>query len=345
MGEYYLRLEAVNLANFVYDTSDLSTMRGGSQFVAVAGTVVENAVTGLEAISTGASAVLWSFDAVSDDAAKAVRKVAEKALRDDLNLMHATFVVDTVPANGGFRHVSESALALNRHRQMVAPSIAVPKTSSNRVCQLDGVRPAVLEIEKGKEKKWVSESVSRRRKFGKTERHQVVRLAAKRIGWDVRESKEFFDIAGNAPKGVGNLDGKMAVLFLDGNDFGALQREKCNIREQQREYDLALKEASKRILDSLLLEAKRNPCQWVNGEVLRLEVLMLAGDEIRIVVPAWCGWIALQRIFETVEELPKVLGKKLTWKAGLLFCQHHAPIRRMLGLADLLAGFAKCQSA
>jgi hypothetical protein len=61
MTEYYLRLEGVNLANFVYDTQDLSTVRGGSLILldgvkwleAHAKTV--SGVSKFQRISTGAS--------------------------------------------------------------------------------------------------------------------------------------------------------------------------------------------------------------------------------------------------------------------------------------------------
>ena len=63
MTTYYLRIEAVNLVNFVYDTQDLSTIRGGSMLIreAVARRIGQR-FPDLEAVSVGASAGLFRFE-------------------------------------------------------------------------------------------------------------------------------------------------------------------------------------------------------------------------------------------------------------------------------------------
>ena len=75
---------------------------------------------------------------------------------------------------------------------------------------------------------------------------------------------------------------------------------------------------------------------------------MLAGDEIRLFVPAWVGWRALEIVFQTVrgttfphEPQPGETPRNLTYKAGLVFCHHNAPIQRMLTLGHDLAELSK----
>ncbi|MBW2739142.1 MAG: hypothetical protein JRE64_09920 [Deltaproteobacteria bacterium] len=99
MGDYYLRVEAVNLDNFVYDTNDISTIRGGSFLLLDTVNRLESAhdLKGLlEKVSTGASAGLFRIIGNDPDDVK-------KRVKDYLNKKtegHATFVVDTIDGTG-----------------------------------------------------------------------------------------------------------------------------------------------------------------------------------------------------------------------------------------------------
>jgi hypothetical protein len=70
-----------------------------------------------------------------------------------------------------------------------------------------------------------------------------------------------------------------------------------------------------------------------------MEVLLWGGDEIAIVVPAWAGWWTLAKFFGMAAG--DAGPNKLSYGAGLVFCHHNAPIRRVRHLADKLAGRAK----
>ena len=76
MSEYYLRVEGVNLDNSVYDTNDISTIRGGGFQLL---TAVENlaGLGFLEKISTGASKGLFIIKNGQDPEA-AVKEVKKK---------------------------------------------------------------------------------------------------------------------------------------------------------------------------------------------------------------------------------------------------------------------------
>src|SRR5438046_1029460 len=102
MSRYYLRVEAVNLTNFIADTQDLSTIRGGSLLLLNAVDVLPRKVDGVELVplSTGASAGLYSFQASDDDAAKGVRDEVIACLSRQEELKYATFVVDYQPMHG-----------------------------------------------------------------------------------------------------------------------------------------------------------------------------------------------------------------------------------------------------
>ena len=74
--QYYLRVEGVNLAHFVYDTQDLSTVRGGSLLLLLAvDEVCQQVQTArLVPISTGASIGLFQYDAADEAVAQRVRR-------------------------------------------------------------------------------------------------------------------------------------------------------------------------------------------------------------------------------------------------------------------------------
>jgi len=117
MGDYYLRVEAVNLDNFVYDTNDISTIRSGSFLLLDTVNNLESAhdLNGLlKKISTGASAGLFRIIGNDpDDVKKKVKDYLNKKTKG-----HTTFVVDTLAEDGlNFKTIQEKLLA---KKQMVA---------------------------------------------------------------------------------------------------------------------------------------------------------------------------------------------------------------------------------
>jgi len=159
MPEYYLRMEGVNLGNFVYDTHDLSTIRGGGLLLLESPCKIRDKIKSkynitLEEISTGASSGLFRFDVEKDEDAKEVRLLVENLLKEAENgLQYATFVVDLKKISVLENHKNnekserkkkkdnkknknnkgaktfvkdkESLIALNRWNQMQSPSVAL----------------------------------------------------------------------------------------------------------------------------------------------------------------------------------------------------------------------------
>src|SRR5439155_11793265 len=80
MPEYLLRMEGVNLDSFVYDTQDLSTIRGGSLLLLGAARSVA-AWPRVKSISRGASAALVSFTVTNDADALAFRDEIRRRLQ------------------------------------------------------------------------------------------------------------------------------------------------------------------------------------------------------------------------------------------------------------------------
>ncbi len=345
MKEYYLSVEGVNLANFVYDTQDLSTIRGG-------GLLLLNSIKrikanfNLEEISTGASSGIFKFEAENDDEAEELRKKVDDWLRNEEQLKHATFVVDYAKKSDNFRIDRETLIAKNRSRQMQAPSLIFPDKTSEHVCPRDLIHPATdpdFDPEDNTERK-ISESVCIRRTYGKVKKHKFYYEQTK-LEWlkDKKFAYEFSQIAENADKG--NLNNKMAVIYIDGNDFGKIQ---SNIKSEtdQIKWDKTIKDYRKEMLAALLIEMEKDD-DWKgkdkdNKEIYRMETLLWGGDEIIWVVPAWKGWRTLQFFYNHAKEKNwNWNGKCLEHAAGLVFCHSKAPIHRITKLAKALAEMAK----
>ncbi len=343
--KFYLRLEGVNLNNFVYDTQDLSTVRGGGLLLLDAVKIAQNvslqgAAISLVPISTGASSGLFEFETSDKEAVEHVRRAVDTLLNQDARLGHATFVVDVQPAGSDFVLDREATLARNRWRQMSQPSLAVPTQNTQttvEVCKVDHVRPATDVRPGPKSEEKVSGSVKERSKYGRGEKHSFYgKLASRSKGWQF--AHDFNELA--ADNSRGNLDRKIAVIYFDGNGFGKLQNTLCTTPDIQRRFDKTLKDYRAIALD-VLLETISKEDGWISSQNrYRLETLLWGGDELIWVVPAWQGWKALRLFYQQSADW-KFEGQPLTHASGIVFCHHNAPIHRISTLAKGLAEIAK----
>lgn len=380
MGQYYLRLEGVNLDNFIYDTQDLSTVRGGGLLLLCApehaksyleGLKAVKQITALETICTGASSGIFRFEC-AEDTVEEIRRGVEEHLRKvpisldgsstgkAAALRHATFVVNVVGASDekgdptAFDLDRERLIALNRWRQMRSPSLAPPSKPTSapdkKICEVDLVRPAARPgVLVGDTVCCVSESVYCRRRYGQSQKQEFYKRETQiALGEFVQDLDQLTDF-----RDKGNLHHKMAVIYLDGNGFGKLQRQACGTAELQKRFDEYLRGSQKGLLRSLLeniradiaSEARPNShsdWRWWDGSThrIRFETLLWGGDEIIWVVPAWQGWRVLGFFYQRARHWT-FQKHRLTHAAGLVFCHRNAPIHRIKRVAIELAGLAK----
>lgn len=352
MSRYYLRLEAVNLSNFVGDTQDLSTIRGGGLLLlgAVEGLSIDLPYVGdFREVSTGASAGLYEFEA-DDDAApssgivEGVRSYVEGRLKGRDGLRYATVVADVRPAGQSFSEDLQALTACNRWRQMQSPSVVLDPGPSDGPCEVDKVRPAVKQARVHDQEMMVSESVFDRREHGRQMRQEIYREVvaagdgAARRAHPGRFVRDLGELAEDPDKG--NLNGKMAVIHLDGNDFGGIKAAAGDSREVWERFDRTVKEYRRRVLDSLLDAMKDDPDWKTPSGRYRVETLLWGGDEILWVVPAWKGWETLRLFYDWSADW-EFDGRPLRHAAGMIFCHHRAPIHRLTRLADELSDQAK----
>ena len=180
---YLLRVEAVNFHHFLYDTEDLSTIRGGSLLLLNAADLIakealpQAGATEPERVASGASQAIFRFTAHDPER---VRDFVADWLRQHLELTHATFVVDVLRESDKFPQAKEHLLALNRWRQMQQSRLAVPAKppesdrppeSDKPYCGIDFVRPAVAQNHaRNNAKQLVSKSVEVRARYGRKQK-------------------------------------------------------------------------------------------------------------------------------------------------------------------------------
>ncbi len=372
-SRYLLRVEAINIYSTIHDTDQLSVVRGG-------GLLLRRAIIDVGAradrwgastwrqISLGASVGVFAF--TSADPAQVKARVCS-FLVDDPHYGLFTFAVACAPWADGesFRDAQERALADLRWQQQQQPSIAfdAPDGAATQVCDWSHQRAArpTRTVARGDDKHaCVSESVHRRFRYGLAAREgndgghlqsfytdetdgsaaEVIHAAA--------FAKDLHEIADDPQRG--NLSGKLAVFYADGNRFSALVRG-LSTHEELDTFDQDLRAKRKALLAGLLNWAWRTKGMR-HGKRLRFEVLLWGGDELMIVVPAWCGIALLAQFFTLTDGwAPKVPAKlaadlrqpnakpaltaagHLTHAAALVMCNAKTPIARIRTLTNELA--------
>ncbi len=346
MPKYFMRVEAVNLAHFVDDTHDVSTIRGGSFLLLKAiEKISEEFQSRLQPISTAASQGLFFFDCEDNDEGR-----RETLCADVLNFLrketgrHATFLTAIEKEIAGQFPLVLEKLETQIHRmQWRMPTVAVPDFElTEQECFLDGWRPGMepYRVDPEVQEAKMSAATDFRRRNGRMIKHQLFHALLHDAKYkDNLCAKDLGELAHDQTKGV--LNGKIALIHIDGNSFGAIRRDLCTSPKAREEFDKAIQAGFRYpFLEALLRRADNdlNFQTWdaEGNNALRLEVLLWGGDEMTMVVPAWKGLEVLQLFFNQAQNLA-FTGVPLSHRAVIIFCHHNAPILQIRKLAnDLL---------
>ena len=351
MHTFLLRAEGVNLDSFIYDTQDLSTIRGGGLLLLNAADTVRDALRKRGTTSTpvveGASIGLYFVE--SEDSPEQVRSWMNDALVT--RLPHATFVVDVGPPGEDGPEARATVEWRNREQQMQAPSVVYPALEGKgAVCEVDLVRPAVEKARMKGRETWISDATKQRREAGNRAKQNFYKQELERVGradipLEFRFAQDFEEIGGNSAE-WGNLQDKLALIYLDGNRFGE-RAAACKGRHDLRDFSDGVRRKHSDILAGLLDRIGRDEDKgWLSGadynKIARLETLLWGGDEIIWVVPAWKGWETLRSFYVQCEAeanpawnpLP---DQPLTYTAALVFCHTRTPIHAVVKLAHNMA--------
>lgn len=360
MQEYYLRVEAVNLDYSVYDTHDISTIRGGSF-------MLHNAFEGMEQekdrlslpctnfIDRGsaASVGLFSFQTDENDIKSAIiDPLLNRILQDVKSFATVVWSVYPVKERESFTTILQRLLADCRWKQYQQATLVLPSESEKdkeHPCPFDGVRPAAVPDRVGDEERLISRAVDIRRTEGRILRNRIYKDLLKEKVSDLPDDPDNWIFTKNFEtlsrrKEAGKLDGKIAFIYLDGNRFGKIRDEKCRdadlYGEFQKKIQKDLRNAALRAVLDFALKPENKPFRTVDEKV-RLETLLWGGDDIEWIVPAWEALNVLEKFFETTKVADVFNGVKLTHSGGVVLCNHKLPILQIRRYARELCALAK----
>lgn len=346
---WYLRVEGLNIDACILDTTQLSVTRGGSLLLRQAardiGRQIEVGGFG-KAISTGASIGEYHLEATDESEA---RRIIDDLLRLLVvsPFSHLTFAVADEPIGPKPAHETrERALAKIRFEQMRMPTLSPPPRNDKNevgVCEWEGRRPADSQHtinREGENPVSVSQSVRDRYEYGVKQKRAFYNEETGRDD-QCDYTNDLSQIA-HWPE-MGNLHGKVAVIYADGNRFSAIRGKACPRFPDLTRFDNEIQGRRREFLDRLLSAIAKDPGFHTEDGRHRIETLLWGGDELRLVVPAWRGFEVLQAFYEATAdwyfkgEDSRNQPWPLTHAAGIVFCRAKTPIQRSQALAGQLA--------
>ena len=370
-ADHYLLVEGVNVLDNIYDTDQLSIIRGSSALYKSTITSIEyqflpssnNPDGNLKAISTGASSGLFLVEKGTADAlVKSIKRLLNEGNGEFENAHYLTFQVVSCQA----QNLKEARNKLYTKLRIAQLQDFTQKPDryglnddqlGDKVCGLEGSRI----VSAGRKSKVqgdvfrdLSASIFARLESGRGQRQKFYqealegkpmltslneKLQADKLENRCRFADNFIELCQDTRSQYPNLSNKMAVVYIDGNQFGARQSEYIGYRKAKGDLDIEAQQSfDNEIQDKraafLADEIEGHLGQLDNGGVIPLETLMWGGDEMLLVMPAWQGFDFLQRFFAADWQLGESEQlKPLTHAAGIVFCQANTPIRIIQGLA------------
>lgn len=365
----YILVEGVNIYDNLFDTDQLSVIRGGSFLLKDAIEKIGDQFSNLMTLSSGASSGLFR---VCDGEAAQLTDEITRFLREHEEFRFLPFIVTSCEADD-LLEAKEKLLTQLRFCQLQSPTYA-PDTfeaahaSLGIPCQLEGRRVAARNAERKVQSdspRQLSLSVLRRLEHGRAMRqdHYFRANGSTSKLHEYAFTDDFEALANCEAQGV--LNAKLAVIFADGNKFSRIQREFLerneNSREQaQQDFDRRIRMLRDRFLESLLCDMVRDTGRFPDavtknrkGEpVIRCETLLWGGDEFQFVLPAWLGLEFVQYFFEKSRCWTTPDDTPLTHALGIVFCHAKSPIHVIGELARSLAeqvkeglGNERCRNA
>ena len=350
MKQYLFRTEAVNLWPTVYDTSDISTIRGGGFYLLDrVRSLAQDSDFKENVITEGASTAVFEIESDNDPAD--IRNKMLAYLYDGENaIREMMFLVEYIENKGKFPELMAKLQGKIRTAQMQTPSIRIfsetlkPKSGTNpetgKQWTYDTLNRTLPAYKQDKLKGPISGFTYSRREQGKTLRKRIYERLLRDQDVSVEDYgfTDELEVLCNDPK-QGNLNGKIAFIYIDGNKFGKLQRNFS--KEELKRYDALLDGFKKRLLAGIINLAREDK-SFMKDNKIRLETLLWGGDEIKLIVPAWMGWKAALRFYEVADEMNMKMGEKeLTYAMGLVFAHHKNPIRNVSEIAEDMAQTVK----
>ncbi|SMH30351.1 hypothetical protein [Azospirillum agricola] len=370
------RVAACNFDATIFDTNDLSTIRGSGLIVLrfpdriVQRLNRDRPDLRVSAIASGASELLFRF-APLPGASDAVEELLRAMLEDRAGqvgwpwtLFTYVWAVERPDDRAGSDFVKRRHRLVARcnAQQYQRRTITLPPFHSDAqrvgrgekvdtasvVCAFDGLRPATPGLRQ--KDRPVSASVRWRRGFGVKAKGLFYEEELKSNGCRpaLPFAWEFSDLAPTPEERKTHdipesLAGKMALIYLDGNGFGRRREEEGRTAAGLTGFSERVKAKRRDMLHAVLTSLEKRPGMIHPGDDLaprrlRFETLLWGGDEVMWALPAWHAWAVMG---EVQAHLNGGQWGELSHAAGMLIAPYKAPIKHLAALVKDLAEVGK----
>ncbi len=324
----FLYVSAVGFDETIYDTEDLSTVRGGSLLCEDMGKALAKHLGAEDALQESAAARgVLRFATQPADLETRLADFAAKAPWRHLNL------------RWGIGDTLDAARAQAATRRFAGWSVPDPREDAERPDALDQTRPATRYDEN--RDRWLSPSVADRRAYGLGRRAGVLNCLQ-----EVDPCSDFHQLVAVDYTGWPMVvRDKLAVIRLDGMGGGALSKA----RGDRFPDDMAaFRERMKTAIEAWL-EAENLLFDGPHRKRPHFEMLMWGGDDLLFVMPAIHALSFLRMILtEADKPFAEGMDQGFPHRAGCIIAQVKTPIRQLKRLAaqsedSIREGLARCK--
>jgi len=364
----YLWVEGVDFDATLFDTSDLSTVRGSSLALLRLGDVVIGQLRrasdiAVDRVFNGASQAAYrltgAMAAINAATADALARLNAEDGRNGLPCAHLSIVhglgfVGPAGADAALKAAQAKARAMQQRKISVPPAV---EAEAKRPCAFDRLRGAAVPIPLGStdgkpDIKLASRSVAARRAFGRAQRQAFYRdlLPAELLATaghavsdgDARFADSFEEIVADPPDWVpAGARNKIAVLYLDGNGFGAVRDRIAKNKGLAAALTLFSDQLTA-LQRTRLLPGALRAAPWDGSPKARFETLLWGGDEVRFVVPAWRALdLATAVMTDFASGGWSIEGETLTFTGGLVIANYKTPIASLVRATEDLVDTLK----
>lgn len=371
MKHWLLRYEASDFENSLFDSSQLSAIRGASLTFLYSWRIVERLISvhagkSARTIYAGASQGAFCFEATEEEARRLKAEVIAALAKPDADTgchQHMAYVVGMAEGDDQAALIRAEALCNAAAAQSAFPALPAFRRDQTKPGERRDPRPALP----GKK---VSAAIEDRAEFGRRQRQIFYRkfLDEGSDGPNFDFSDEFEEITQGAGRLFQRISGetetlsklplslhnKMAVFFADGNAFGkhrdrAIDRAKdlsgltklsADLVKHQQEL---LKAITAWLQEHYQSDEENAWFAYDRRDGIlraRFETLMWGGDEMLFVLPSWLAFDFAELFFSTVKDWT-VDGNPLTFSAGMVICDRKTPISQAKTVAEDLSNASK----
>ena len=345
MSVHILRIEGLNFNQCLFDTDNISVVRGASCLMEDMAEKVGEAIGGKAPLISGGSLAVFRVEA---NAVESARKAAEGLLSKN-DTQHLTFAVTTGAGDrveDAMGQAENAAKLLQLQTLTYRPFMVEGPT---HVDALDRKRP--VAVEQGKtvqtiQGKLASRATWARWAYGKKARKKLL-LEALQVNLDEGD-EDHINFCHSLDDLVRDKDGhslpkdlspaiknKIAVVHLDGDRFSQFDKQKLS-----SELNTKLEQ----VKQNLVKTAWEADCpETEDKRALRMQILMWGGDDITFVVPAWRLFDSLQSFYGATAGW-QINGSPVTFTAGAIVANKKAPIRLLNALAHESVEIAKAKN-